>query len=150
MLLGSKVGGYLPAVRPGILDRRASVAATHIRRCLDRFSVRRNRPPIGLVRILNMGIEKGRHCLSYVSAVANQDDESPIRISVGAPDRSLPSAPKTVLKNRIKPATSLVKILGTVLGVESRGQVDGIEPEAVWLVCPSCTDDFVDRWLRRV
>jgi len=29
------------------------------------------------------------------------------------------------------------------LGVQSRGQVDWIEPEAVWLGCPSCTDGFV-------
>jgi hypothetical protein len=29
------------------------------------------------------------------------------------------------------------------LGVQSRGQVDGIEPEAIWLVCPGLADGFV-------
>jgi len=42
--------------------------------------------------------------------------ESPIRISVGAPERSSPSAPKTVRKNPVKPATSLVNIRGNTDG----------------------------------
>ena len=38
---------------------------------------------------------------------------------------------------------SLAGFLYFGLGVQSRGQVDGIEPEAVWLVCPSCAYGFV-------
>jgi hypothetical protein len=41
--------------------------------------------------------------------------ESPIRISVGASDWSLPPAPNTVFKNPTKPTTSPVKILGVTV-----------------------------------
>lgn len=68
------VRGDLPDVCPGIPDHRAPITVRRIRRHLDRFSACRDRPPVGLIRVLNVDIEKGRHRLAAASAVADQDD----------------------------------------------------------------------------
>src|SRR5262249_25689266 len=68
------VGRDLPDVPPRISNRRSSVAVRHVSRSLDRFSACGNCSLVGLVRILDIDVEAGRHRLPLAAAVADHDD----------------------------------------------------------------------------
>ena len=109
----------LPDVARGVLHRGAPVAVRRVDGLLYGKSTGLERPLIGLVGILLIGIEEGFCAPRAPPPSLTKIKESPILISAGAPVRISPRARKTSLRKPTTPPTSSVNTLGIMVGQPS-------------------------------
>jgi len=109
----------LPDVARGVLHRGAPVAVRRVDGLLYGKSTGLERPLIGLVGILLIGIEEGFCAPRAPPPSLTKIKESPILISAGAPVRISPRARKTSLRKPTTPPTSSVNTLGITVGQPS-------------------------------